>query len=34
MKIRPVTAELSNVDGRAERQYDANSPFSQFYERA
>ena len=38
MKIRPVGAELFNadrqIDGRTDRQDEANSRFSQFWERA
>ena len=38
MKIRPLGAELFHADGRTDRQthtqHDANSRFSQFFERA
>jgi hypothetical protein len=34
MKIIPVGAELFHTDGRTERHAEANSLFSQFYERA
>jgi hypothetical protein len=34
MKIRPVEAELLHADGRTDRHEEADSPFSQFCERA
>jgi hypothetical protein len=34
MKINPVTAELFHADGQTDRHDEANSRFSQFYERA
>ena len=34
MNIRPVGAELFHVDGRTDRYDEANSSFSQFWERA
>ena len=34
IQIRPVRAELFHADGRANRHDEANSHFSQFYERA
>jgi len=33
MKIRPITAALLHVDGRTDRQEEANRRFSQFLER-
>jgi len=33
MKIRPVEAELFYADGRTDRHDQANSRFSQFYEK-
>jgi hypothetical protein len=34
MKIRPLWAQLFHADGRKDRYDEANSRFSQFYERA
>jgi hypothetical protein len=34
MKIRPVGDELFHADGQTERYEEANSQFSQFWERA
>jgi len=34
MKIRPVGAQLFHTDGRTDRHNEANSRFSQFFERA
>jgi hypothetical protein len=34
MKIRPVVAKLFHADRRTDRHDEANSRFSQFYERA
>jgi len=33
MKIHPLGAELFNEDGQTDRRDEANSRFSQFYER-
>jgi hypothetical protein len=34
MKIRPMEAELFNADGQTDRYDEANSRFSQLFERA
>jgi hypothetical protein len=34
MKIRPVGAQLSHVDGRSDRLGEANNPFPKFCKRA
>ena len=34
MKVRPMEAELFHTDGRTDRCGEANSRFSQFFERA